>query len=34
VDVGLIWRRGSALKPAVAEFIDIAREQSRKTARA
>jgi DNA-binding transcriptional LysR family regulator len=34
VDVGLIWRRGSALKPAAAEFIDIAREQSRKTARA
>jgi DNA-binding transcriptional LysR family regulator len=33
VDVGLIWRRGSALKPAAAEFIDIAREQSRKAAR-
>lgn len=34
VDVGLIWRRGSALKPAAAEFIDIAREQSRKATRA
>ena len=33
VDVGLIWRRGSALKPAAAEFIDIAREQSRKAPR-
>jgi DNA-binding transcriptional LysR family regulator len=33
VDVGLIWRRGSALKPAAAEFIDIARELSRQAAR-
>ena len=29
VDVGLVWRRGSGLKPAAAEFIDLAREQSR-----
>ncbi len=29
VDVGLVWRRGSVLKPAAAEFIEIAREQSR-----
>jgi DNA-binding transcriptional LysR family regulator len=29
VDVGLIWRRGSGLKPAAQEFIEIAREQSR-----
>lgn len=29
VDVGLVWRRGLALKPAAAEFIEIAREQSR-----
>lgn len=28
VDVGLVWRRGSALKPVAAEFIDVAREQS------
>jgi DNA-binding transcriptional LysR family regulator len=33
VDVGLIWRRGSALKPAASEFIDIARDRSRKTPR-
>jgi DNA-binding transcriptional LysR family regulator len=33
VDVGLIWRRGSALKPAAAEFTDIARELSRQAAR-
>lgn len=29
VDVGLVWRRGLALKPAAAEFIELAREQSR-----
>ena len=29
VDVGLIWRRGLALAPAAAEFIEVAREQSR-----
>jgi DNA-binding transcriptional LysR family regulator len=29
VDVGLVWRRGLALKPAVAEFIEVARESSR-----
>ncbi|NRF65964.1 LysR family transcriptional regulator [Aquincola sp. S2] len=29
VDVGLVWRRGSGLKPAAQEFIDLAREQSR-----
>lgn len=29
VDVGLVWRRGSALKIAAQEFIDLAREQSR-----
>jgi DNA-binding transcriptional LysR family regulator len=29
VDVGLVWRRGLALKPAAAEFIEVAREQSR-----
>ena len=29
VDVGLVWRRGLALKPAAAEFIEMAREQSR-----
>jgi len=29
VDVGLVWRRGSGLKPAALEFIDLAREQSR-----
>lgn len=29
VDVGLVWRRGSGLKPAATEFIDLAREQSR-----
>jgi DNA-binding transcriptional LysR family regulator len=33
VDVGLIWRRGSGLSVAAAEFIDIARERSRKAAR-
>jgi DNA-binding transcriptional LysR family regulator len=33
VDVGLVWRRGSALTPAAAEFIDIAREQTRRPAR-
>ncbi|MDO8419339.1 MAG: LysR family transcriptional regulator [Rubrivivax sp.] len=29
VDVGLVWRRGSAHKPAATEFIELAREQSR-----
>jgi DNA-binding transcriptional LysR family regulator len=29
VDVGLVWRRGLGVKPAVAEFIELAREQSR-----
>jgi DNA-binding transcriptional LysR family regulator len=29
VDVGLVWRRGLALKPEAAEFIGVAREQSR-----
>lgn len=29
VDVGLVWRRGAGLKPAAAEFIEQAREQSR-----
>jgi DNA-binding transcriptional LysR family regulator len=29
VDVGLVWRRGSGLRPAAAEFIELAREQSR-----
>jgi len=29
VDVGLVWRRGSGLKPVAAEFIELAREQSR-----
>jgi DNA-binding transcriptional LysR family regulator len=29
VDVGLVWRRGSGLKPAALEFIALAREQSR-----
>ena len=29
VDVGLVWRRGSGLKPAAAEFIELARETSR-----
>jgi DNA-binding transcriptional LysR family regulator len=29
VDVGLVWRRGLALKPVVAEFIEVARESSR-----
>jgi DNA-binding transcriptional LysR family regulator len=29
VDVGLVWRRGLALKPAAEEFIQVAREQSR-----
>ncbi len=30
VDVGLVWRRGSGLTPATAEFIDIAREPARR----
>jgi DNA-binding transcriptional LysR family regulator len=29
VDVGLVWRRGSGLKPAAREFIELAREASR-----
>jgi DNA-binding transcriptional LysR family regulator len=29
VDVGLVWRRGLALKPAAHEFIEVAREVSR-----
>lgn len=29
VDVGLVWRRGSGLKPAATEFIELAREQAR-----
>jgi DNA-binding transcriptional LysR family regulator len=29
VDVGLVWRRGSAHKPAATEFIELARVQSR-----
>jgi hypothetical protein len=29
IDVGLVWRCGSGLKPAAAEFIELAREQSR-----
>ena len=29
VDVGLVWRRGSGLKPVAAEFIELAREASR-----
>jgi DNA-binding transcriptional LysR family regulator len=29
IDVGLVWRRGSRLKAAATEFIDLAREQSR-----
>jgi DNA-binding transcriptional LysR family regulator len=29
LDVGLVWRRGSGLKPASAEFIELARESSR-----
>jgi len=29
VDVGLVWRRGSGLKPAASEFIELAREASR-----
>ena len=33
VDVGLVWRRGLALKAAAAEFIEMAREQSRSRGR-
>jgi DNA-binding transcriptional LysR family regulator len=33
VDVGLVWRRGSGLKPAAEEFIELAREQSRSRGR-
>jgi DNA-binding transcriptional LysR family regulator len=29
VDVGLVWRRGSALGPPALEFIEIARDASR-----
>jgi DNA-binding transcriptional LysR family regulator len=32
VDVGLVWRRGSGLKPAAEEFIELARETSRSRA--
>jgi DNA-binding transcriptional LysR family regulator len=33
VDVGLVWRRGSTLKPPAAEFVEVAREQSRSRGR-
>jgi DNA-binding transcriptional LysR family regulator len=33
VDVGVVWRRGLTLKPAAAEFIELAREQSRSRGR-
>ena len=29
LDVGLVWRRGSGLKPSASEFIELARESSR-----
>ncbi|TWT01693.1 LysR family transcriptional regulator [Reyranella sp. CPCC 100927] len=29
IDVGLVWRRGSPVRAAMSEFIDLAREQSR-----
>jgi DNA-binding transcriptional LysR family regulator len=29
VDIGLIWRRGNLLSPALAEFIEVSREQPR-----
>jgi DNA-binding transcriptional LysR family regulator len=29
IDVGVVWRRGSASRPVVVEFIELAREQSR-----
>ncbi len=29
IDVGLVWRRGSRIRPVVTEFIELAREQSR-----
>jgi DNA-binding transcriptional LysR family regulator len=29
IDVGLVWRRGSGLKPAATEFIELARELAR-----
>lgn len=29
IDIGLVWRRGSGLKPAASEFIALARELSR-----
>jgi DNA-binding transcriptional LysR family regulator len=29
VDVGLVWRRGSGLKPVASEFIELARDLSR-----
>lgn len=28
VDIGLVWRRGSIIRPAAQEFIEVAREQS------
>lgn len=33
VDVGLVWRRGHSLEVATAEFIEMAREQSRGSSR-
>ena len=33
VDVGVVWRRGLTRKPAAAEFIELAREQSRSRGR-
>ena len=29
IEVGLVWRRGSRIRPVVTEFIELAREQSR-----
>lgn len=29
IDVGLVWRRASRIRPVVTEFIELAREQSR-----
>jgi DNA-binding transcriptional LysR family regulator len=28
LDIGLVWRRGLAIDPVTAEFIEVAREQS------
>jgi DNA-binding transcriptional LysR family regulator len=33
IDVGLVWRRGTRTRDAVAEFIEVAREQSATTRR-